>query len=249
MKKHQLYTGTSGLVLPVPNKSFYPDEFKDKSRLTYYSHLFNSIEINSSFYKLPRKQTVAKWAESVTENFKFTFKLWKEITHQKELVFDKEDINRFMEAISGVGDKKGSLLIQFPGKISVDYSDKIYEILENVYRSAYIKGWDIQVEFRHPTLYIREMYELLAEFNAGVVIHDLPGKSTPSFENRVNTIYLRFHGPEKNYRGTYTNDILLQYAERIKNWLKKEKTVYVYFNNTAGDAVQNLITLNKMLKQ
>ncbi len=95
--------------------------------------------------------------------------------------------------------------------------------------------------------YIREMYELLAEFNAGVVIHDLPGKIAPSFESAVDSVYLRFHGPEKNYRGTYTDEFLMQYAKTIKSWMAKKKMVYVYFNNTLGGAMQNLITLNKML--
>ncbi len=80
------YSGTSGLVLPVP-KLLYPAEFQDKSRLTYYASLFNSIEINSSFYKIPQIPTVCKWAESVPDNFQFTFKLSKAITHAKGLEF------------------------------------------------------------------------------------------------------------------------------------------------------------------
>src|ERR1044072_276638 len=95
-KREGIYrSGTSGLVLPVPNKKAFPPEFKDKSRLTYYGSLFNSIEINSSFYKIPQAATVKKWADSVPDNFAFTFKLWREITHIKGLAYQPEDVLRF----------------------------------------------------------------------------------------------------------------------------------------------------------
>src|ERR1700712_4713375 len=106
------YAGTSGLVLPMPNKSYYPQEFKERSRLCYYSSLFNSIEVNSSFYKIPQARTVAKWAQEVRDDFKFTFKLWRGITHEKGLVFNPDDVGRFMQAIDRAGTHKGCLLIE-----------------------------------------------------------------------------------------------------------------------------------------
>lgn len=81
------YSGISGLILPVPNKEHYPAEFKEKSRLCYYASLFSSIEVNSSFYRIPQAKTIAKWADDVPADFKFTFKLWRGITHEKGLVF------------------------------------------------------------------------------------------------------------------------------------------------------------------
>ncbi|MBA2422067.1 MAG: DUF72 domain-containing protein, partial [Chitinophagales bacterium] len=88
-------------------QSLYPPEFQGKSRLTYYASLFNSVEINSSFYKNPKISTIIKWAESVPDNFQFTFKLSKDITHSKGLDFNHEDVDRFIEAIAHVGNKKG----------------------------------------------------------------------------------------------------------------------------------------------
>src|ERR1700744_2308217 len=108
------FAGTSGLGLPVPNKSHYPAEFTNKSRLCYYASLFNSIEVNSSFYKIPQAKTIRKWAADVPDGFRFTFKLWRGITHQKELLFDPADIGRFMEAIDAAGNHKGCLLVQLP---------------------------------------------------------------------------------------------------------------------------------------
>jgi uncharacterized protein YecE (DUF72 family) len=110
------YSGISGLVLPVPNKTHYPAEFQDKSRLCYYASLFNSIEVNSSFYKVPQSKTVAKWVADVPASFKFTFKLWREISHVKGLAFNPADVQRFMQAIDTAGEKKGCLLDPVPAK-------------------------------------------------------------------------------------------------------------------------------------
>src|SRR5688572_12770918 len=110
---HTFYSGLSGLALPLPKYKF-PEAFQKSTRLTYYSSLFNSIEINRSFYTLPNGKTMAKWSNEVPEDFKFTFKLWKQITHAKGLRFDTTDVKHFLDAIGQVGEKKGCLLIQFP---------------------------------------------------------------------------------------------------------------------------------------
>src|SRR3954471_1854482 len=113
-------SGTSGLVLPVPNKQAFPPEFRDKSRLTYYASLFNSIEVNSSFYKVPMGSTVRKWANEVPDDFTFTFKMWREVTHGKGFTPDMGDIDKFMQVINEAGNKKGSLLIQLPPSVTVN---------------------------------------------------------------------------------------------------------------------------------
>src|ERR1700712_4410010 len=101
MKKNTsslIYIGTSGLVLPVPNKKSFPEGFQDKSRLTYYSSLFNTIEINSSFKKIPQFKTAQRWAAEVPDDFRFTIKLSKWITHNKDLAFDPADVKHFIES-------------------------------------------------------------------------------------------------------------------------------------------------------
>jgi uncharacterized protein YecE (DUF72 family) len=107
------YSGISGLQTPIPKRDFAP-EFADKSRLTFYASLFNSIEINSSFYKIPIAKTLSKWCTEVPGDFKFTFKLWQGITHNKGLAFNPDDVFKFIEVINVVGSKKGCLLVQFP---------------------------------------------------------------------------------------------------------------------------------------
>src|SRR5579872_6280542 len=108
------YIGTSGLVLPVPNKAALPPAFRDQPRLAYYATLFNSLEINSSFYKVPMPVTFEKWAAIVPDGFRFTVKLGRHITHEKGLAFNSKSVDTFMAAADRLGAKKGCMLIQLP---------------------------------------------------------------------------------------------------------------------------------------
>lgn len=237
----KIFTGTSGLVLPVPNKQAFPPEYRDKPRLTYYASLFNSIEINSSFYKVPKGSTIAKWATEVPDNFRFTFKLWQDITHVKALDFKPDDVLRFMEVIDHAGDKKGSLLIQFPPSLTIDHFAKAEALLQ------LIEGWQVALEFRHNSWYISETFELADEYNATVVLHDIPRSKNTQLNKKAPFVYLRFHGPAGDYKGGYSDVQLAAHAAQVKEWEQENKDVYVYFNNTIGDAIPNLMTLNALL--
>ncbi|PWS27310.1 DUF72 domain-containing protein [Pedobacter yonginense] len=240
--------GTSGLTLPVPNKAFYPDEFKEKSRLCFYSSLMNSIEINSSFYKTPMGSTVAKWVNEVGDDFKFTFKLLRDITHSKGLVFDPLLLQKFMDSISFAHAKQGVLLVQFPPSLKADLFLKVERLLSLIREYVPI-GWKIALEFRHPSWYKMETYDLLNEQQVALVIHDKSPANTPMIELSTNFVYLRFHGPGGNYRGSYDESFLSEYANYISDWLREGKEVYVYFNNTMGEAYQNLRTLHDFVKE
>lgn len=242
------YSGCSGLQLPVP-RSQYPPEFQEKSRLEYYSALFNSIEINSIFYKLPRSSTVAKWAETVPDNFRFTFKVSKTITHVKDLKFAEKDITDFIKTVENIGNKKGCLLAQFPPSLKIEKLNELHMLLETLGEATHNKNWRIAMEFRNSSWYEREVYELLEEFDVSLVIQDIPASATPLSPQIGKFIYLRFHGPEPRYRGTYSNEFLLKYSQYIKQWINEGKTVFAYFNNTVGDAAGNLQTLNSYVKQ
>jgi uncharacterized protein YecE (DUF72 family) len=245
MKDPMIYTGTSGLVLPVA-KALYPQEFEGKSRLAYYSSLYNSIEINSSFYKLPMANTVRRWADDVLDGFRFTFKLSKTVTHIKSLDFNKEDIGLFINTINHAGDKKGCLLIQFPPGLQNHFS-RLNELLEEVRECDPDNTWKIAIEFRHMSWYKENVYRLLEVYKASIVMHDLPASAPPADEYESDIVYLRFHGPGGKYRGSYEEDFLSEYAGYINDWKRSGKTVYVYFNNTMGDALNNLNTLKSYL--
>src|SRR6185437_334476 len=245
--KNNIYTGTSGLVLPLPNRVSFPPEFHDKSRLEIYASLFNSVEINSSFYKVPMASTVQKWAALVPENFKFTFKLWRDITHNKELLFDPADIGKFMQVIGNVGNKSGCLLIQFPPKISITGTAQLEKLLISVKESDSGHKWNTVIEFRNRSWYHEDIYRLVDQHNCGIVLHDMPASGSSFLDCGVDFVYLRFHGPAGGYRGSYTDDFLYEYAQYIHEWHNDGKEVYVYFNNTMGDAVKNLMTLNNYI--
>jgi uncharacterized protein YecE (DUF72 family) len=240
------FSGLSGVVLPVPKYQF-PDEFKSASRLTYYATFFNSIEINSSFYKIPMKTTVATWASSVPENFRFTFKLFREVTHVKELNFDDRHIEQFIETISHAGDKRGCLLVQFPPGLKNDSINQLDRLLNSIKLADTDDLWKVAVEFRSKGWYNEEVFDILKYFNCALVIHDIPKSATPRSNLPSDFVYVRFHGPTGNYRGSYSDAFLVEYSQYIKEWLQEGKTVYVYFNNTAGDAFNDLCRLNRFV--
>ena len=241
------YSGTSGLDLPIP-RSQYPAEFQGKSRLQYYASLFNSLEVNSIFYKLPRSSTVANWAGSVPDNFRFTCKVSKIITHAKALQFAMKDLDDFMAVVENIGEKKGCLLAQFPPSLKIDRLDGLQRLLETLGEATENTGWKLAIEFRDPSWYERQVYELLEEYNAAMVIQDIPKSATPLSHVKSELIYLRFHGPEPRYRGNYSDEFLKRYAGYINKWLSEKKTVYAYFNNTVGAAVENLQALNSYVQ-
>ena len=243
----KLWIGTSNIVLQG-NKSTFPREFQVKSRLNYYSSLFNSVELNSTFYKVPMASTFEKWSRDVGQEFRFSVKLWKEITHVKDLNFNETNIEKFVRNALFLHDKKGCLLLQFPGKVSLEYFNKVEQILNNICRFDYTNEWSKAIEFRHNSWHTGETFELLEEYNASPVLHDFPKGKTDELHKAAAFVYIRFHGPTGNYKGSYSNEFLTQKAIQIKDWMAGGKEVYAYFNNTAGDAYNNALTLKKLVE-
>lgn len=157
----QFFSGTSGIVLPYKNKTFYPEDLQGRSRLAIYGMLFNSVEINSSFYKVPLLSTVHRWAGEVPENFRFTFKLSKEITHVPKLDFKAMDVRLFIQAINEVESKKGCLLVQLPPSLSITYFDRLQELLQVIHAEDPHQQWSVCVEFRHRSWYNDKVYKML----------------------------------------------------------------------------------------
>lgn len=246
LKPDTLFSGLSGLQLPIP-KSLFPSPYENASRLTYYATFFNSIEFNSSFYKIPQAATVSKWTDSVAPGFRFTFKLWKGITHNKGLQFKEEDVATFLASISSVKEKKGCLLIQFPPSLGIENISQLDKLLSVITEADVEKDWRIAVEFRNKSWYQKRVYDLLSSYNAAVVIQDIPKSSTPDLQHTTDFMYIRFHGPTGNYRDSYSEAFLDEYATYVHEWMGEGKTVYVYFNNTMGDAFNNLLYLKKKI--
>lgn len=245
-----LFMGTSGMVLPYKNKSFYPDEFSGKSRLEVYGLLNNSIEINSTCYKIPRKATLAKWNESVPAGFKFTFKLARTLTHTRGLPFPPEDLARFWDALSAIDPgKRGCILVQFPASFKFQQRKLFTALIEDLCLLNESQQWHIAVEFRDDSWYRDEIYGFLEERAISIVVHDKAGGAFAMEDTTAKQVYVRFHGPEGDYKGSYEEAFLYEYATYILAWLDACKEVYVYFNNTMGNALLNLKTLWKAIRE
>lgn len=241
-----VYLGTSGIALPEPGKQFFPEEFRDKSRLTYYASLFNSLEVNSTFSKIPMAKTVARWADEVPKHFRFTFKFPREITHNKDLKCCNELLRQFFEVIGYVGEKKGCLLVQFPGRVDITRRKDVKALLISIQSINQPTEWKIAIEFRNQSWYNPDVFDLIKQSKMTLVLHDLPPAPPPLYDGS-DFVYLRFHGPEKGYRGSYSDQYLSGWAERVTSWSKNGREVYVYFNNTLGQAAQNVLALQEQL--
>jgi uncharacterized protein YecE (DUF72 family) len=237
----EFYGGTSGLQIAMPKRDF-PLHQSHLSRLGYYALQENSIEINSSFYKLPQAKTVQRWATESPHHFRFTFKLWKEVTHQKNLIFKGEDVGMFKAAIELPDDRKGCILVQLPPSMQSSAKSQLQELL-----LVLGNDWPIAVEFRHNSWYNDAVFEMLFKANVAMVIQDFPKAATPIELTSDDFVYLRFHGPSGNYKGSYNDSFLYEYAMYINEWRQEGKTVYCYFNNTAGAALENLNFLKRCL--
>lgn len=240
MKKiGKFFIGTSNITLPGP-KATFPEAYQNTSRLHYYSSLFNSLEVNSTFYKLPLPRTLKKWSTEVDQNFRFTLKLWKEITHVKQTGAIASNVDKFMDVVEGAKENKGCILVQFPASVTPVHFEHVEKILQTIHNRNKSNNWSLCVEFRHSGWYgNKEVLELLYKLEIALVLHDMPKSKTPLQNLEWNVLYFRFHGPSGNYDGSYSNEFLNEYSELIFEALMNGKDVYAYFNNTIGQAFQN----------
>lgn len=238
--------GTSDGHMPG-NKQSFPEAYKVKSRLHYYSTLFNSIEVNTCFYKTPLRSTYEKWVNDVPGDFQFTLKLSRDVTHASELKSDLSCMLNFLQAAEGTGDKKGCLLIQFPGKITLEHFNQVEEILQRLRDIDPVQQWRKAIEFRNDSWYIAETSELLNEYDAAMVLHDFSKAKISTKSDNAEFVYMRFHGPTGNYRDSYTHKLLDEKAGIIRKYPGSGLDVYAYFNNTAGDAFANAKYLQSLL--
>ena len=233
----------------MPRKSF-PAGFEQYSRLQYYSTLFNSLEINSSFYKVPQAKTFMRWSGEVPDHFRFSVKCWKQVTHGRKLQYNPADVDYFLSCASGMADeKKGCLLLQFPKSIDPTYHDKLVGLLKLIRQYPASVPWRVSVEFRHPGWYTADVYAKMEQVQAAVVVHDMPDSAIVQPPVNLPWVYCRFHGVKGDYRGDYSSTELARYATRIQKWRSEGREVYAYFNNTLGNAYENTHMLHTLIKK
>lgn len=272
------YIGTSGFSYPHwGNGIFYPKDLPQRKWFEYYCQHFSTVELNVSFYRLPKKEVFAGWRRRAGPEFVFSIKGSRFITHIKKLKDCQEAVERFFETArglecgwvvgseSGCGDengkkKKNPTLTTHPRPTTHNPSPS-----SNVILWQLPPGWRVDClrlesflkilpqtfrhafEFRNQTWLAGEIYQVLRKYNAAVVFQDYPDWPITK-EVIADFIYIRLHGNRELYSSEYTEDELKEWAKRIKKHLKEGRDAYVYFNNDAQNyAVPNALTLKKLL--
>jgi uncharacterized protein YecE (DUF72 family) len=175
-------------------------------------------------------------------------KLWRGITHERGFGFEPACVGRFLFAARELWTKRGCLLVQLPPGVHADKFGQLERLLEEIVGSDSARGWRIAVEFRHPSWYSPETEALLERYRAGMVLQDMPASKLESPGGNTNFIYVRYHGVEGDYKGAYPETMLIGVAGKIQRWLEERRDVYVYFNNTIGDALLNAQALYGMVE-
>jgi uncharacterized protein YecE (DUF72 family) len=235
-----LHLGTSGWSYQGWRERFYPAGLPTKAWLPFYSQTFDTVEINMTFYRLPTREILANWADVTPAGFTFTLKANRRITHLHRLRDAGHDVSFFYRLASTLGDKLGCILFQLPPALVRDDAllKDFLSILSPEYRNV--------IEFRHPSWYAGEVYDLLRTYGAGFCIVS-SAKVPPDAVRTSDTAYFRFHGLTGGYRHDYSEDELRHWAEVIKATGGTER--FVYFNNDyQAFAVQNALRLAELLR-
>lgn len=238
-----IHIGTSGWHYQHWKGSFYPPELSDTKLLSYYLKYFHTAEINNSFYQLPLKKTFEQWRNTVPSKFIFSVKASRYITHMKKLKNPQEALTNFLKRIDTLENNLGPVLFQLPPrwKCNPERLKSFLDILPSHYKYTF--------EFRDPSWFNQEVYEILNHYGASFCIYDLNRRLSPK-KVTANFIYIRLHGPEGPYQGKYNPQILSHWVQDFLDWAQQNKEVYCYFDNDqAGFAVQNALEIKELLEK
>jgi uncharacterized protein YecE (DUF72 family) len=236
--------GTSGWSYGHWNGVLYPPGLPAAKRLAVYAEEFDTVELNSSFYRWPADTTFARWRDQLPAGFAMSVKASRGMTHARMLRSPEAWIERITGGWQALGDCRAALLIQLPPTLQRD-DDRLRTFLTSL-------PSDIQVaiEFRHPSWNEPTVYELLTQYGASYVVTSGAGMVC-ELRAVARLIYMRLHGPERAslYIGSYSDVELLWWADRVCEWHDEGRDVLLYFNNDIdGHAVRNARALKAMLK-
>jgi uncharacterized protein YecE (DUF72 family) len=210
--------------------------------LRLYAARFRTVEINSTFYRLASKKGVAAWVEQTPADFVFAVKASRYLTHVKRLQIMKAGVARFYEPLEELiaSGKLGPTLWQFPENLHRD-DELLASALKKLPRRRHC------FEFRHPSWFCRETYDLLRKHRVALVIGDHPERPFQTRELTADWTYIRFHYGSRGRDGNYSKSELQTWARRIASWRSRAE-VFAYFNNDwRGSAHRNARTLSSLL--
>jgi len=242
MCRGHLRVGCSGWQYRHWRGAFYPPEITVARWFDYYAAVFDTVEINNSFYRLPEAATFGRWGERAPRNFLFAVKASRYLTHMKKLKDPEDPLERFFGRAHQLGPHLGPVLYQLPPALAQDLP-RLEHFLQALPRSAHHT-----IEFRDPSWYCDEVFELLRVNDVALCLHDMRGSAT----ERVRTasfVYARFHGPSGCYVGGYSSDRLRGWASWLRTQLADGVDVYAYFNNdVGGHAPRDAVALRRLLE-
>ena len=237
--------GTSGWTYNHWRGVFYPPGVPAAKWLEYYADHFDTVEFNGSFYRWPREEAFARYRARLPEDFEFSVKAPRGLTHARKLRDPEVWTTRITRCWKELGDRAGVLLLQLPPDLERDDA-RLAAVL-----TALPDSLRVSVEFRHPSWNVPGVFRLLTEHNAAYCV--MSGARLPCIlEATADFVYVRMHGPDQHtlYAGSYPEPDLHWWRDRIREWQASGRDVYVYFNNDGeGAAVQNARRLRELLAE
>ena len=220
----------------------YPKGLPQARWLEHYATLFDTVEVNTTFYRLPKRDSVARWVEQTPQDFLFTVKASRYLTHIRRLTDLTGGVQRFYERIEPLvrSPKMGPVLWQLPATFHRN-DERLGAALAELPPGRHA------FEFRHASWFVPEVYDLLRARSAALVIGDHPERPFQTYELTADWTFIRFHYGSRGRNGNYSERELEEWAQRIEAW-RAGAVVYAYFNNDwHGYAVKNGLWLRERL--
>jgi uncharacterized protein YecE (DUF72 family) len=213
----RFFVGTSGYSYKEWKKKFYPASLPQEEMLSYYARRFSTVEINSTFYRLPKAAVFQSWAKQVPDDFRFAFKAPQTITHRKRLNEVGRETKSFLRAVATLKGRRSPLLFQLPPNFKKDLPRL------KAFLSLIGSGTRTAIEFRHASWFDDEVYDALRRKSVALCIADMDDAPPPPVVNTAGWGYVRLR------RERYTAQGLRKWIEKLKsqNWGE----AYVFFKH------------------
>ena len=242
-RKGTIRIGCSGWNYKHWRGPFYPETMPMSRWFDHYAATFDTVEINNSFYRLPKAETFDKWREQAPPGFCYAVKANRFLTQAKKLKDCAEPLERMLAPFRHLGDRLGPILYQLPPRFRINL-DRLSEFIDLLPRDL-----THVFEFREKSWLTEEVLALLDARGVSFCAHDMPGSATPRWAAGP-VAYVRFHGGEGKYWGRYSDEALLGWSDWILDQARQGRGVWCYFNNDiGGHAIEDARTLKSMLGQ
>ena len=220
----QVMAGTSGFSYPAWRGSFYPEKLSTTKMLAYYAGKLDAVEINNTFYRMPRPALLERWAAETPPTFRFALKSPRSITHMRRLVGADDAVARLAKEARALGDRLGPILFQLPANLRKDLG--VLEAFLSTWASLR-GGLRAAFEFRHESWLADDVYAALARHDAALCVADSEELATPLVAT-ARWGYLRLR------RQDYGKAALRRWAERLKT--QRFDDVFVFFKHETEGA-------------